>query len=308
MTKKKKKSNAFFIFLFILGFLILLYPQFSQLYYRVQSNEHIDQFESGKSELDEAKIARRMELAAAYNASLFNHIPGDPYSDDKKEEGKAEYAKMLEIKEQMGHINIPRINSDIPIYAGTSDEVLAKGAGHLEGTSLPIGGNYTHTVITAHRGLPTARLFTDLDRLEAGDKFFIHNMKEVLAYQVDQVKVVEPSNFSDLLIVPGHDYATLLTCTPIMINSHRLLVRGHRVPYEPLEEQQLMKDNRMALLYRYAFYAAVAMLLVLILLNIYFMRERKKIASQIDALERRDRIRDMMDRYRGGESDDEEDR
>lgn len=183
---------------------------------------------------------------------------------------------MLEVHEQIGHIKIPRINVNIPTYAGTSEEVLQKGAGHLEGTSLPIGGNYTHSVITAHSGLPKAKLFTDLEDLRIGDKFYFYNIEGVLAYQVDQIKVVEPADFSDLLIEPGHDYMTLLTCTPIMINSHRLLVRGHRVDYDPLEEQHLDDLSAKALYIKYAFYIIIILLIVLIGLNIYFIKSKRK--------------------------------
>lgn len=292
--KKKKKSNLPFIFIFILGFLILLYPQVSRLYYRVQANNNIGVFDDASSQLDEEEVNRRMELARAFNASLVNNISEDPYSEDKKEQGKAEYARMLEVHEQIGHINIPRINTDIPVYAGTAEEVLQKGAGHLEGTSLPIGGNNSHSVITAHSGLPTAKLFTDLSKVKMGDKFYFHNLKEVLAYQVDQIKIVEPSNFEDLLIVPGHDYQTLLTCTPIMINSHRLLVRGHRVPYEPLEEQKLMKDNKKERLYKYAFYLGIFVILALILLNIYFIKKKKDYITKFNEIMTRDNINDIF--------------
>lgn len=124
--------------------------------------------------------------------------------------------------------------------------------------------------------------------MRVGDKFYYYNLKEVLAYQVDQIKVVEPSNFEDLLIVPGHDYATLLTCTPIMINTHRLLVRGHRVPYEPLEEQKLVKENRRAKLYRYAFYCGIFVIIALILLNLYFVKKKKMYISKYNELISRD--------------------
>ena len=158
MKKKgKKKSNFIFILIFLLGFLILLYPQISRYYYRSKSASSVQIFDEEKSKLDEAEIARRMELARAFNASLTGENLHDPYSDEKKEEGRAEYARMLELREQIGHIKIPRINVDLPTYAGTSDEVLEKGAGHLEGTSLPIGGNYSHSVITAHSGLQIGR-------------------------------------------------------------------------------------------------------------------------------------------------------
>jgi sortase A len=136
--KKKKKSNLPFIFIFILGFLILLYPQVSRLYYRVESKNNIGIFDEESSKLDDEEINRRMELARAYNASLVNSISEDPYSDEKKAEGRAEYARMLEVHEQIGHIKIPVIDTDIPVYAGTSEEVLQKGAGHLEGLLFPL--------------------------------------------------------------------------------------------------------------------------------------------------------------------------
>ncbi|MDD7363306.1 MAG: class C sortase [Peptoniphilus sp.] len=294
MAKKKKKRNWPFVLIFIVGFLILLYPTISRYYYRVGADDNIAQFDEGSKQLSDEEVKRRMALARAFNASLVNNVH-DPYSDEEKEAGRAEYARMLEVHEQMGHVEIPKINTDIPIYAGTSEEVLQKGAGHLEGTSLPIGGNSSHTVITAHSGIPTARLFTDLSKLEVGDRFYIHNLNEILAYEVDQIKEVEPSNFEDLLIVPGHDYATLLTCTPIMINTHRLLVRGHRVPYEPLEEQQLMQDNKKAMLYRYAFYLAIALIILLSGLNIRFVKKKKGYEAAYRALKNRDFVSEHND-------------
>ena len=128
--------------------------------------------------------------------------------------------------ESLGYITIPKIDVNLPIYEGTSDDVLVKGVGHLEGSSYPLGGAGTHSVLTGHRGMAEAVLFTDLDKLGEGDRFYLHIMDEVLAYQVDQVKVVEPENTEDLEIIPGGDYCTLVTCTPYAINTHRMLVRG----------------------------------------------------------------------------------
>ncbi|WP_050272462.1 PI-1 pilus system sortase SrtC-1, partial [Streptococcus pneumoniae] len=228
-TKKQKRNNLLLGVVFFIGMAVMAYPLVSRLYYRVESNQQIADFDKEKATLDEADIDERMKLAQAFNDSLNNVVSGDPWSEEMKKKGRAEYARMLEIHERMGHVEIPAIDVDLPVYAGTAEEVLQQGAGHLEGTSLPIGGNSTHAVITAHTGLPTAKMFTDLTKLKVGDKFYVHNIKEVMAYQVDQVKVIEPTNFDDLLIVPGHDYVTLLTCTPYMINTHRLLVRGHRI-------------------------------------------------------------------------------
>lgn len=243
-TRKRKKKQWPFLVVFILGLLVMSYPLVSRFYYRIESTQQVEYFDDEKKKLTEAEVRKRIELAHAFNKSLNNVISTDPYVKKRMEAGRQEYARMLEINELIGHVEIPKIDTDIPIYAGTVEDVLQKGAGHLEGTSLPVGGSSTHTVITAHSGLPTAKLFTDLSKLRVGDKFFIHNLSQVLAYEVDQIKTVEPSNFSDLLIIPHKDYATLLTCTPIMINTHRLLVRGHRVAYKPHEFDSLNKKNK----------------------------------------------------------------
>lgn len=283
---KKKQSNWFFKLIFVLGFLILMYPQVSRLYYRVQSTQEVAAFEEGKAALSDEEIKKRMALARDFNDSLVNQNMEDPYSKARHERGRAAYAHMLEIHEQIGHIQIPTIDLDIPIRAGTSEEVLQTSAGHLEGTSLPIGGNSTHTVITAHSGLPTAKLFTDIRDLKEGDRFYIHNIAETLAYEVDQIKVVEPSNFEDLLIVPGHDYATLLTCTPIGINSHRLLVRGHRVPYDKAVDDQFVADNKMSFLYKYAFIAVIILILLLAYGSWNYRKKLRQLESDIRAFEK----------------------
>lgn len=283
---KKKQSNWFFKMIFVLGFLILMYPQVSRLYYRVQSTQEVSAFEEGKAALSDEEIKKRMALARDFNDSLVNQNMEDPYSKARHDRGRAEYARMLEVHEQIGHIQIPTIDLDIPIRAGTSEEVLQTSAGHLEGTSLPIGGNSTHTVITAHSGLPTAKLFTDIKDLKKGDRFYIHNIAETLAYEVDQIKVIEPSNFEDLLIVPGHDYATLLTCTPIGINTHRLLVRGHRVPYDKAVDDQFVADNRKDLLYKYAFIAVVLLILLLAYGSWKYQKKLKLLEADLKAFEK----------------------
>ncbi|MGY3724010.1 LPXTG-site transpeptidase (sortase) family protein [Granulicatella balaenopterae] len=228
--QQKKRKKWPYAVIFFLGLMVLLYPLVSQYYYRIEAQNQLVEFEKSVSEMDESEIIKRMDLARAYNAVLDPTRLADPYTD-KEKEGIAEYARMLEVEEKLGFIEIPSIDCKIPIYAGTKESVLQKGAGHLEGTSLPIGGDSTHTVITAHRGLPTAELFTHLDKVKKGDVFYIHNLETVLAYEVDQILTVEPSDFDPVLVTEGQDYATLLTCTPYMINSHRLLVRGHRIPY-----------------------------------------------------------------------------
>lgn len=297
VNKKKKKSNLPFIIIFVVGFLILIYPLVSRIYYRVDSNNLVESFDEQASDIDEVEIDERMELAAAYNSTLINAIEDDPYSDDKKERGKAAYADMLKLKELIGHIIVPKISTDLPVYAGTSDDILDRGAGHLEGTSLPIGGNSSHSVITAHAGLPKARLFTDLNKLEVGDRFFYKNIKETLAYEVDQIKVVEPSDFKDLLVEPGHDYMTLLTCTPIMINSHRLLVRGHRVDYDETEERSLTDKGLWDLVIRVAFYLVLIMIVILVILNISYVRKTRTFRRKLEEL--------MADDRKLGDSDED---
>ena len=169
--KKKKKSNILWIIVMIIGLGVLCYPIVSRLYYRMDSNYQVSDFVKASKKLDQEELKKRLGLAKAYNDSLAGVTPDDPYSKEKQEKGKAEYARMLEVHEMMGHIEIPKINQDLPVRAGTSDDVLDNCVGHLEGTSLPIGGNNTHTVLTAHRGLPEKTLFTNLNELEIGDKF-----------------------------------------------------------------------------------------------------------------------------------------
>ena len=143
---------------------------------------------------------------------------------------------MLGLGESLGYITIPKIDVELPIYEGTNDDVLSQGVGHMEQSSYPLGGESTHCVLTGHRGLPSAVLFTDLDQLVIGDCFYLHILDEILAYEVDQIKVVEPNESGDLEIIKGEDYCTLVTCTPYAINTHRMLVRGKRTEYTGEEE------------------------------------------------------------------------
>ena len=282
---RKIKNNLPFIFIFILGFLIFIYPYVSNKFYEISFNDQITIFNKERKTLDKKDIERRMELARAYNRTLDPSKLGDPF-DKLEKEGRAEYARMLEVHEMLGYIEIPKIVVDIPIFAGTSDEVLETGAGHLEGTSLPIGGKSTHTVITAHRGLPKAKLFRNLDQLRERDVFYIHNMKEILAYRVDKITVVRPDQFEDVLVEDGKDYATLLTCTPYTINSHRLLVRGKRIPY-----QQAIDDgeaNTPGLLpdFLQLFLVVVPILLLLLFLYIRERKRTKIISEEVERIEK----------------------
>lgn len=276
MSRSNGKKKIWpLVVLFIAGFVIMMYPIISNYYYRIEANNQILDFTENAKKLDNNEILRRIELAEAYNSVLDPSRLADPYTD-KEKEGIAEYARMLEVKEKMGFVEIPKIDTNLPIYAGTSNEVLNKGVGHLEGTSLPIGGKSTHTVLTAHRGLPSARLFRDLDKLEKGDIFYVHNIQTVLAYEVDQILTVDPSNFDPVLVVDGEDYATLLTCTPYMINSHRLLVRGHRVPYVAPVKEDSRALISLGLEYRDMLAFTIPFSVVLFVLMLYSRSDYRK--------------------------------
>lgn len=275
--KKQKRSNMGFLFLFLIGFALLSYPLSGQIISFYQSHQKIKTYEKAVSQLEPEIIQKKMALAQAYNASLVTAASSavtyqDPFSEEMKNQGKAEYARMLEVKEQLGYMTIPKISQELPIYAGVSEDVLQKGIGHLEGSSLPVGGEFTHTVLTGHRGLPKARLFTDLDKLEKGDKIYLHILNQVLAYQIDDIVVVEPTDVSKIKIVEQKDYVTLITCTPYMINSHRLLVRGYRIPYSEKEEKVAVEKGRQVLW----IIVISSVVLVLGLTFILFKKKRRK--------------------------------
>lgn len=282
MAKRSNNKKRWpFILLFTVGFLVMIYPIISNMYYRVEHINEIGDFNATVSRMNRDEVFRRIELARAYNSTLDPSRIADPYTDREKE-GIAEYARMLEVKEKLGYAEIPKINVNIPIYAGTSDEVLQKGIGHLEGTSLPIGGESTHSVITGHRGLPKAKLFRDLNKMEIGDVFYIHNIETVLAYEVDQILTVEPHNFEPILVVEGEDYFTLLTCTPYMINSHRLLVRGHRIDYVPPVEEKDLNILGLGLNYQDALMFLVPALLVMIGITVFNGVEMRRSIKRLE--------------------------
>lgn len=269
--KTNLKDKIKFGLIFLVGLLIFSYPMISQKFYEIKADDEIIEFVKQSKEINEEEINKRMDLARAYNETLDPSRLSDPYSK-KEEEARAYYAHMLEVNEMIGHVEIPRINQDLPVYAGTSETVLQKGCGHLEGTSLPVGGKSTHTVITAHRGLPEAVLFRYLDQLVEGDIFYFHNIQGTLAYRVDQIMVVDPTNFEPVLVQEGKDYATLLTCTPYMINSHRLLVRGYRIPYQEAIDDGIANTPR----FKPDFFQLLLILMpILVFLIIVSTREKR---------------------------------
>ncbi|CAG7586083.1 class C sortase [Peptoniphilus senegalensis] len=268
----KFKKNWKIILIFVLGLLIALYPIISNYYYTVENNNEIKDFNEAVSEMPSKEVLERIELAKAYNDTLDPSRLADPYTEREKK-GVENYARMLEVREKIGFIDVPKINQQIPVYAGTSEDVLQHACGHLEGTSLPVGGKDTHSVITAHRGLPQVKLFRDLDKMEVGDIFFFTNVKETLAYKVDQILVVEPWNFEPVLVVEGKDLMTLLTCTPYMINSHRLLVRGHRVPYVPEVKEEI---ERAKFNYKSLIVPGLVLAVVMLIIFLYIRHRRRR--------------------------------
>lgn len=268
---EKIKKNWKIILIFILGLLIAIYPLISNYYYTIDNNNQIAEFNEAVAEMPSKEVLERIELAKAYNDTLDPSRLADPYTEREKK-GVENYARMLEVREKIGYVDIPKIGQQIPVYAGTSEDVLQHACGHLEGTSLPIGGKDTHAVITAHRGLPQVKLFRDLDKMEVGDLFFFTNVKETLAYKVDQILVVEPWDFEPVLVVEGKDLMTLLTCTPYMINSHRLLVRGHRVPYVPEVKEEIERAK-----FNYKSLIVPGLILAIVMLIIYlYIRHRRR--------------------------------
>ena len=223
---RKHKTVIFLTLGFLVGICILLYPAFSDFWNSKTQSRAITDYESVLDNLDENEYSAIFERAHAYNKALYE--TNYPLMDYKNVPG---YYDTLRITDNamIGYLKIDRIGVELPIYHGTSDDVLNRGVGHLEGSSLPIGGENTHSIMSAHRGLPSSKLFTDLDRMEIGDNFQIIILDQVLTYQVDFIKVIEPTDVSDLQIIEGGDYCTLFTCTPYGINTHRLLVRGVRI-------------------------------------------------------------------------------
>ena len=223
---RKHKTVIFLTLGFLVGICILLYPAFSSYWNSKTQSRAITNYESVLENLKPEDYAAIFENAYAYNKALYEtDFPLTDYPDVPG------YSDTLCItgNDMIGYLKIDRIGVELPIYHGTSDSVLSRGVGHLQGSSLPVGGENTHSVMSAHRGLPSAKLFTDLDRMEIGDTFQIVVLDQVLTYQVDQIKVITPRELGDLQIVEGMDYCTLFTCTPYGINTHRLLVRGVRI-------------------------------------------------------------------------------
>lgn len=269
---KKKLSIVLAGILFLAGLSLLLYPLVANQWNNYRQSKLISEYETvvkDESRKGTINYQKEWDRAHAYNQALLPSILPDSFAiAAASDEPGEEYMCCLNIltDEMMGYVEIPKINIKIPIFHTTSEEVLSKGAGHLEGSSLPVGGENTHSVISAHRGLPSASLFTDLDQLEDGDHFLIRVLDQTLCYEVDQIHIVEPENTSDLAVEPGQDLVTLLTCTPYAVNTKRLLVRGHRVPYEEETIEKEEKESPMSLYTNYLLWVVVGLAVTAVLI------------------------------------------
>jgi len=274
---KRKVINIIIIALVLIGVMLLVYPYVS---YRLSERDQtyvVLQYDDSLAKMTEQQMQEEWERAWAYNASLATSVLYDPFASGQ-EDMDAEYLSLLDIAENgvMCHIEIPKIKVDLPVFHGVSLSTLEKGVGHLEGSSLPVGGAGTHSVMTAHTGLNSSKLFTDLVEMKIGDEFYIYTLDQILAYRVDSIVVVEPEDVDTLLTVGGKDYVTLVTCTPYGINSHRLLVRGVRVDYSPEEIQQAITDTDTVLSNETVMLLAGAALLILLIITILLVTRMKK--------------------------------
>ena len=224
---RKHLSTILLVFILLIGLSLLLYPSVSNYWNSFHQTRAIATYAENVAKLDNNQYDQLWEEARAYNEAL--RFRSNPYF--LSEEQKAQYESLLDVSGLgvMGYIEIPEIDVSLPIYHGTEESVLQVAVGHLDWTSLPVGGESTHCVLSGHRGLPSAKLFTNLDKLQTGDIFMLRILDDVLTYEVDQILIVEPQETGALRIEEGKDYCTLVTCTPYGINTHRLLVRGHRI-------------------------------------------------------------------------------
>ncbi|MCI8648362.1 MAG: class C sortase [Firmicutes bacterium] len=290
---KKLLNKILLGVIFLAGLSLLLYPLIANKWNTYRQQRLISNYEqviADKEAAGEIDYPAEWARARKYNDSLMPSILPDAFSAADNETGlNAAYMECLNIAGDgiMGTIEIPKIKITLPIFHTTTEEVLEQAAGHLEGSFLPVGGENTHAVITAHRGLPSAVLFTDLDKMDYGDHFLLHILDDVLAYQVDQIVTVEPDQTEELQVVEGQDLVTLVTCTPYGVNSHRLMVRGHRVPYDPsLLADETLPLGGFSLTTSFLFWVIVGLLMTGGFIYFLYRREKKlKAAAAAKALE-----------------------
>lgn len=269
---KKRLINILLVIIFLIGLSLLLYPTFSDYWNSFHQSRAIASYAETVAQLDNEEYDKIWEAAKEYNRKLRQKASTLALTEEQLEE----YNSQLNIGGDgvMGYIEIPSIDVHLPVYHGTEESVLQVAVGHIEGTSLPTGGIGTHAVFSGHRGLPSAKLFTDLDELIVGDTFIFHILDETLTYEVDQILIVEPQEIDELMIDPEKDLCTLVTCTPYGINSHRLLVRGHRVENE--EEAQELRVTADAMRIEPVVVAPLIAVPILLVLFLWLMVKYRK--------------------------------
>ena len=278
---KKKAGNLVIGIIFLAGLSLLLYPFVANQWNNYRQKQLISGYEQVVSDKEAAEgidYDAERKKAEDYNEALLPCVLPDSFALAESSGVDPVYMNTLNIAgdEMMGSVEIPKINIKIPIYHTTEEDVLNKGAGHLEGSSLPVGGANTHAVISAHRGLPSASLFTDLDQMKVGDHFLLHVLDETLCYEVDKISVVKPEDTSALAVEDGQDLVTLLTCTPFGVNTDRLLVRGHRVPYveeEVKEEKTVLSGS--SLHTNYLLWVFVGLSVTALFVFVLYLKETK---------------------------------
>ncbi|MDO4663857.1 MAG: class C sortase [Erysipelotrichaceae bacterium] len=279
-TKKSKRLTVLVpILIFMIGAGIFLYPALSNYINTLQHNKTIQTYQAKLAETDQAELDALWNAANAYNDQLAGETLRDPFVPGSGYVLPEHYENVLNPQGDgvMGYIEIDKIDVRLPIYHGTSEEVLKQGVGHIEFSSLPIGGLNRHCVLSAHRGLPSSLLFTHLDKMEIGDQFYIHVLNEVHAYQVDSIETILPEEISFLHLDPNQDWVTLLTCTPYGVNTHRLLVRGHRVEYvEPTVQEEQQSSSFPKWLQEYIVSIGIGLFILLLLIIIWIVRKKRK--------------------------------
>lgn len=281
---KKNISLIGIMVLMLAGLSLLVYPLVANTWNNHVQEVLVADYEAAVSDSIQTgtlDVSTELEKATAYNDALLPSILPDSFAEAEANGTDTTYESLLNIAGDgiMGYVQIPKINVKLPIFHTTSEAVLEKGVGHLEGSSLPVGGENTHSVLSAHRGLPSATLFTDLDQLEIGDDFFIVIMDEYIAYEVDQILVTEPEDTSSLTVEAGEDLCTLLTCTPYGVNTQRLMVRGHRVDYTPdlLADAEVPTAGAVSLHTNYLLWVIVGLAIVVaFILALYFYDKKKR--------------------------------
>jgi len=270
---KRHLSTIILFLVFIAGLALVAYPSFSDWWNSFHQSRAIMSYAAEVARMDTSEYDRLIAEAREYNEK----IARDGINWQMTDEDREIYNNTLDFNDtgNMGYINIPKIDVFLPLYHGTSESVLQTSIGHIEGTSLPVGGEGSHCVLSGHRGLPSARLFTDLDKLVEGDTWTMTILNETLTYECDQIRVVEPTDLSDLQIRPGRDYCTLVTCTPYGINTHRLLVRGHRIENAQGEAKVVADAIQIESAYVAPFLAIPVLILLLLLLLISPRKKRE---------------------------------